>query len=101
MSNYSIANKVITITGDLTADEVSLIGALATAGYEVKTADMPQAKPKKKRRNGKPNPTKGRNRDFYKNALTAEQYAEFEKIEKEKKYITACQWANKLLAKAE
>ena len=101
MSNYSIANKVITITGDLTSDEVSLIGTLAAAGYEVKTADVPQAKPKKKRRNGKPNPSKGRNRDYYKNALTAEQFKEFEKIEKEKKYISAAQWANKQLAKAE
>lgn len=101
MSNYSIANKVITITGDLTSDEVSLIGTLAAAGYEVKTADVPQAKPKKKRRNGKPNPSKGRNREFYEKALTAEQFKEFEKIEKEKKYISAAQWANKQLAKAE
>lgn len=101
MSNYSIANKVITITGDLTSDEVSLIGTLAAAGYEVKTADVSQSKPKKKRRNGKPNPSKGRNREFYEKALTAEQFKEFERIEKEKKYISAAQWANKQLAKAE
>lgn len=98
MSNYSILDKVITITGELTADEVALVGTLANVGYEVRTSD---AKPKKKRRNGKPNQSKGRTREFYKNALTAEQFEEFEKIEKEKKYISASQWANKQLAKAE
>lgn len=99
MSNYNIVDKVITITGDLTADEVALIGSLASAGYEVKTAE--EKKPRKKRRNGKPNPNKGRNREYYKNALTAEQFAEFEKIEKKKKFISAAQWANPLIEKAE
>lgn len=99
MSNYSIIDKVVTITGDLTSDEAVLIGSLAAAGYEVKTADA--KKPRKKRRNSKPNPLKGKTAKYFEANLTAAQFEEFKNIKERKGFTAAARWGLEQLETSE
>lgn len=92
MPNYTIKDNVITITGELTQDEMSFITGLVQAGLEIKTAEN---KPKKRKRKGTPNKNKGKNTAYYEKVLSSEQLEEFYKIKKEKSFLAASHWADK------
>lgn len=92
MPNYTIKDKVITITGELTKEEMSFITGLVQAGLEIKTAEN---KPKKRKRKGAPNKNKGKNAAYYEKVLSSEQLEEFNKIKKEKNFLAASYWADK------
>lgn len=90
---YTIRDKKVTITGELTEQENSLVLVLAQQGYEIETA-AEEKKPAKRKKRSKGS---ARKESYYKEHLSEEDYAEFLKMKAENKYATAAAWANKKL----
>lgn len=92
--SYTIHDKKVIITGELTELQTSLVLGLAQQGYEIETAAAEQAKPAKRRKRSKGS---AHREPYYRERLSEEDYAEFLKIKAERKYATAAAWANKKL----